>query len=85
MPKEIYQASGIKILGHRIKSLLFTTDVALIKNTDAQSIIAVYPFTPQITIMQSIINVASVPVFLGVGGEPPPVIVAFTWLSMPNN
>lgn len=68
VPKEIYQASGIKILGHRIKSLLFTTDVALIKNTDAQSIIAVYPFTPQITIMQSIINVASVPVFLGVGG-----------------
>lgn len=68
VPKEIYKASGIKILGHRIKSLLFTTDVALIKNTDAQSIIAVYPFTPQITIMQSIINVASVPVFLGVGG-----------------
>ena len=68
IPEEIYQASGIKILGNRIKSLIFTTDVALIKNTDAQSVIAVYPFTPQVTIMQSIINVASMPVFLGVGG-----------------
>ena len=68
VPKEIYEASGIKILGHRIKSLLFTTDVALIKNTDAQSVMAVYPFTPQITIMQAILTVASVPVFLGVGG-----------------
>ncbi len=68
IPEEIYKASGIKILGNRIKSLIFTTDVALIKNTDAQSVIAVYPFTPQVTIMQSIVNVASMPVFLGVGG-----------------
>ena len=68
MPESIYKASGIKILGKRIKSLLFTTDVAIINNSNAQSVIAVYPFTPQLTIMQSIVNVASVPVFLGVGG-----------------
>ena len=68
MPEEIYQASGIKIFGKRIKSIMFTTDVAIIRNSDAQSIIAVYPFTPQYAIMQSIVNVASVPVFLGVGG-----------------
>lgn len=68
MPEVIYKASGIKILGKRIKSLLFTTDVAIIKNSNAQSVIAVYPFTPQLTIMQSIVDVASVPVFLGVGG-----------------
>lgn len=68
MPEVIYKASGIKILGKRIKSLLFTTDVAIIKNSNAQSVIAVYPFTPQLTIMQSIVDVSSVPVFLGVGG-----------------
>lgn len=68
VPDEIYRASGIKIHGTRIKSSLFTTDVALIKNHNAHSVFAVYPFTPQVTIMQSIAGVASVPVFMGVGG-----------------
>ena len=31
VPQVIYKASGIKILGTRIKSLLFSTDVAIIK------------------------------------------------------
>ena len=56
------------ILGVRIKSLLFTTDVALIRNHNADSVIAVYPFTPQLSIMDAIISSASVPVFTGVGG-----------------
>lgn len=68
VPSVIYRASGIKILGTRIKSLLFTTDVALIKNNNAQSIMAVYPFTPQLSINHAILEVASVPVFVGVGG-----------------
>lgn len=68
MPEEIYQASGIKIFGHRIKSMLFSTDVAVIRNSNAQSVMAVYPFTPQITIVNAIISSASVPVFAGVGG-----------------
>lgn len=68
VPDVIYQASGIKILGTRIKSLLFTTDVAIIKNNNAHSIIAVYPFTPQLSIIHSILEVAPVPVFAGVGG-----------------
>ncbi len=68
VPQSIYKASGIKILGTRIKSLLFSTDVAIIKNNNANSIIAVYPFTPQLSITQSILEVASVPVFVGVGG-----------------
>lgn len=68
VPDAIYQASGIKILGTRIKSLLFTTDVAIIKNNNAHSIIAVYPFTPQLSIIHSILEVAAVPVFAGVGG-----------------
>ncbi|TJX15362.1 hydrolase [Tissierella creatinini] len=68
VPEVIYKASGIKILGIRIKSLLFSTDVAIIKNNNANSIIAVYPFTPQLSIIQSILEVAPVPVFAGVGG-----------------
>lgn len=68
VPPSIYRASGIKILGTRIKSLLFTTDVAIIKNNNAQSIMAVYPFTPQLSITHAILEVANVPVFVGVGG-----------------
>ena len=68
VPEVIYRASGIKILGTRIKSLLFTTDVAVIKNSNAQAVMAVYPFTPQLSIIQSILNVSAVPVFVGVGG-----------------
>lgn len=68
VPSVIYKATGIKVLGTRIKSLLFSTDVAIIKNTNANSIIAVYPFTPQLSITQAILEVAPVPVFVGVGG-----------------
>lgn len=68
VPPAIYKATGIKILGTRIKSLLFSTDVAIIKNTNANSIIAVYPFTPQLSVTQAILEVAPVPVFAGVGG-----------------
>lgn len=46
MPEIIRQASGIKIFGRKIKSIIFTTDIAIIRNTDAQAVIAVYPFTP---------------------------------------
>lgn len=68
VPESIYRSSGIKILGTRIKSLLFTTDVAVIKNSNAQAVMAVYPFTPQLSIIQSILTVSAVPVFVGVGG-----------------
>ena len=47
MPEEIRTASGISIFGRRIKSLVFTTDIAIIRNCDADAVFAVYPFTPQ--------------------------------------
>lgn len=68
VPEEIYEASGIMIFGSRIKSILFSTDVAIIRNHNAQAVFGVYPFTPQISIMQAIVDSSSVPVFLGVGG-----------------
>ena len=68
VPPEIYEASGIRIFGKRIKSLVFSTDVAIIRNCNADGVIAVYPFTPQLCITQAIIDVSSKPVFCGVGG-----------------
>ena len=68
MPNAIYNASGIRIQGTRIKSLIFSTDIALIRNSNAQAVFAVYPFTPQLAIVQSIIQGSSIPVFAGVGG-----------------
>jgi len=68
IPECIKEASGIVINGRRIKSLIFTTDVALISNCNADAVIAVYPFTPTLEITQAIINVAKMPVFTGVGG-----------------
>ena len=68
VPSCIRDCSGIKIFGKRIKSLLFTTDVAIIRNTNADAIIAVYPFTPQPLITEALVMAADVPVFCGVGG-----------------
>ena len=68
VPKVIRQASGIQIFGKQIRSIIFTTDIAIIRNTNANAVIAVYPFTPHPAITKSIIEAADIPVFSGVGG-----------------
>lgn len=68
MPANIRKASGIVIFGRRIKSLVFTTDIAIIRNCDADAVFAVYPFTPQQAISNAIIKNSYIPVFCGVGG-----------------
>src|SRR5674536_156896 len=68
LPDEIRDAGGIKVFGKKIKSFVFTTDVAVIKNTNADAVIAVYPFTPQPIITEALVLAADVPVFCGVGG-----------------
>ncbi len=68
VPESIYKCGGILIFGRRIKSLVFSTDVSIIKNINADGVIAVYPFTPQPIIAQAIISVSDAPVFVGVGG-----------------
>ena len=55
-------------MGRRIKSVIFTTDIAIIRSCNADAVFAVYPFTPQQVISQAIISVAPMPVFVGVGG-----------------
>ena len=68
IPRCIAQASGIRVFGRRIKSLVFTTDVAIIRNINADAVIAVYPFTPQPAITHAVLTAAEMPVFSGVGG-----------------
>lgn len=68
VPEVIQEASGIRIFGKKLRSFIFTTDVAIIKNTNADAVIAVYPFTPQPAITQAIMSVADIPVLCGVGG-----------------
>ena len=68
MPSVIQEASGIVVYGRRIKSLLFSTDIAIIKNCDADAIFCVYPFTAQRAVSAAVIHAASAPVFCGTGG-----------------
>lgn len=68
VPHVIYECRGLKIFGRRIKSIVFSTDVSIIRNCNADAVIAVYPFTPQPVITQAVMMVADCPVFVGVGG-----------------
>ena len=68
VPEVIYECSGIIVFGKRIKSLVFSTDLSIIKNVNADAIIAVYPFTPQPVITQALLMAADIPVLVGVGG-----------------
>ena len=68
VPHVIYDCRGLKIFGRRIKSIVFSTDVSIIRNCNADAVIAVYPFTPQPVLTQAVMMVADFPVFVGVGG-----------------
>ena len=68
VPEVIDTCTGIRIFGKQIKSILFSTDVSIIRNTNADAVIAVYPFTPQPIITQAVMLAADIPVFTGVGG-----------------
>ena len=68
VPEIIQNCSGINVFGQVLKSFIFSTDVAVIRNTNANAIIAVYPFTPQPIISNALILAADKPIFCGVGG-----------------
>ena len=72
IPPEVYSASGIVINGRRIKSFVFTTDLAIIRNCDADAVFAVYPFTPQQAISDAIIKASYIPA------------VSYTHLTLPT-
>jgi len=68
VPECIRRCTGIQLFGRRLKSFAFSTDVAIIRNINADALIAVYPFTPQPVITNAILAVAEMPVLAGVGG-----------------
>jgi len=68
IPKPIAKCGGMRIFGRLIKSLVFSTDIAIIRNINADAVIAVYPFTPQPIISHALIMASDIPVFCGVGG-----------------
>ena len=68
VPEIARKCSGINVFGRRLKTFIFSTDIAIIRNCDADAVFAVYPFTPQVAISESIIKGAYIPVFCGVGG-----------------
>ena len=67
-PESIRRASGIIINGRRYKSFLFSSDVATIMYSDADAVLAVYPYTPHPSIIRAINDVAQAPIAAGVGG-----------------
>lgn len=67
-PEVIREASGIIINGQRFKSFIYSTDVATIAYTNADGVLAVYPFTPSSNIIQAIRTASQVPILAGVGG-----------------
>lgn len=68
VPEVIRECSGIMVFGKKIRSLVFSTDICIIRNVNADAVIAVYPFTPQPIITQAVLLAADIPVFVGVGG-----------------
>lgn len=68
LPESLFKSSGVVVNGRRIKSFVFTTDLAIIRNCNADAVFAVYPFTPQQAISDAIIKASYIPVFCGVGG-----------------
>ena len=68
VPSVIDECSGIMVFGKRIKSLVFSTDLCIIRNVNADAVFAVYPFTPQPVITQALLMASDLPVFVGVGG-----------------
>ena len=69
LPREVQECPGISLFGRVIRSFVFSTDLAIIRNCDADAVLAVYPFTCQPSITQSLLNIAERPVFPGIAGS----------------
>ena len=69
VPEVMRTAPGIAIQGRKIRSLVFSTDLAVICHCDADAVLAVYPFPCQPAITQALVAASQRPVFNGVGGS----------------
>lgn len=54
VPEVYREATGVLINGKRIKSLVFSTDVAVIANCNADAVIAVYPLHQQFKLQKQL-------------------------------
>ncbi|MDR0196581.1 MAG: hypothetical protein LBI73_15805 [Myroides sp.] len=64
----IDSCKGLILNNQKVKSILFSTDIALIENNDADAILAVYPFAPSENIIKTLIQFSNKPVICGIGG-----------------
>lgn len=69
VPEAIGAAPGITVQGRLVRSLVFSTDLAVICHCNADAVLAVYPFTCQAAITQALVMASQRPVFNGVGGS----------------
>lgn len=69
VPDAIGAAPGITVQGRLVRSLVFSTDLAVICHCNADAVLAVYPFTCQAAITQALVMASQRPVFNGVGGS----------------
>lgn len=68
VPNILSACSGIFLKGKIVRSILFSTDMAIIENCNADAVLAVYPFSPSATLIKDIIRFARRPVICGIGG-----------------
>lgn len=67
IPPLIYQVEGIRVFGRTLRSFIFSTDVALLRNTNADAVFAMYPFATQPLIHRSLLESTDLPIFVGIG------------------
>lgn len=68
VPPEADKAPGLSVFGRKVRSLVFSTDLSIICNCDADAVFAVYPFTCQPSITAALVKASGRPVFTGVAG-----------------
>ena len=68
VPEVIDRCAGISIFGRTLKSWIFSTDIVVIRNCDADAVLSVYPVTCQPIITKALIATSERPVFTGVSG-----------------
>ncbi len=68
IPAVLNEATGIEMLGRTIKSFVYSTDPYIIRNCNADAVLALAPFTCQSIITEMLIKLAERPVFVGVAG-----------------
>ncbi len=67
-PQAAKACPGIELIGHTIRTLVFSTDLYIIRNSNADAVLAAAPFTCQPAITQALLQVSGRPVLAGVTG-----------------